>query len=164
MSAVTAEAPAPRDPVTERILKGAPGPTPSAETRKKTAKSSPKPDNPKPAKPKESKPKPSAAEQQAALVGIAEKIAKSTRIQNLTVEPRQSGKVAVIVITDDAGARILAYVRHPKQDQFASVEVAHYGRYERGVYEDVKSAAAAVKTSERRKPRVKAETGEKLKS
>jgi hypothetical protein len=83
------------------------------------------------------------------LQGLATKIAKATRIKDASAEMRQKNKVAVIVYD----GRVLAYLRPRKKG--VNVEVVHYGHRnsERVNCPDVKSAATAVKTSERRKPK-----------
>lgn len=85
------------------------------------------------------------------LEELAQKVAHASRIKDVSVELVQGGKAAVIVLD----GRKLAYVRTSRKG--ISVELTHYGRYERGVYEDVRAADAAVRTSERRKPKQRAE-------
>ena len=86
----------------------------------------------------------------ADLLALATKIAKATRIKDATVEVVQGGKAAVIVYD----GRKLAYVRG-RPDRIALV-VCHYGAEDRASHETVAAAAAAVKTSARRKPKAKA--------
>jgi mRNA-degrading endonuclease toxin of MazEF toxin-antitoxin module len=88
----------------------------------------------------------------AAMIAEVEKVAKATRIKGLTVETRQAGKRPVIMLADDAGTRLIAYVspvtRGPKAGGF-NVEVADYGGYRRETVADVAAAAAMIKTSGR---------------
>lgn len=92
---------------------------------------------------------------------LVEKVARATRIRGIGVETRQASKRPVIVITDDAGTRILAYVDPIHRGDNAGgyrVEVADYGAYRRVMAPDVQSAAAAVKTSARRTPKAPAKS------
>lgn len=85
---------------------------------------------------------------------LVEKVRRATRIRGTVVEARQNGTRHVIVIEDDAGKRILAYC-DPRRGGKFRVHVQHYGREEQMTVESVDAAAAAVKTSERRKPKPK---------
>jgi hypothetical protein len=83
------------------------------------------------------------------LEALATKIAKATRLKDASAEMRQKGKVAVVMFD----GRVLAYLRPRKKG--VNVEVVGYGHRnsERVNCPDVKSAAAAVKTSGRRNPK-----------
>jgi mRNA-degrading endonuclease toxin of MazEF toxin-antitoxin module len=91
-------------------------------------------------------------------IALVEKVAKATRLQGVSVESRQNGKRPVIVLSDDDGTRLLAYVSPITRGEHAggfALEIADYGKYRRESVADVAAAAKAVKTSQRVKPKAK---------
>jgi hypothetical protein len=67
----------------------------------------------------------------------------------------------VILIEDDAGKRILAYVTPHKRGGGFGLHVQDYGGERRVSTENVQAAAKAVKSSKRRQPKAtKAKAGE----
>lgn len=103
---------------------------------------------------KSAAPKPAVETTPEALAAQVEKVAKATRLRGVAVEVRQNGTRPVVTIEDDAGKRILAYVSPLKRGGFR-IHVQDYGVERVLTVEDVAAAAALVKTSERRQPKVK---------
>lgn len=93
-------------------------------------------------------------------LALVEQVAKATKLDGVSVETRQKSKRPVIVITDEHGTRLLAYVSPITQGAQAggfAIEIADYGDYRRESVKTVAAAAKAVKTSKRVKPKAKPE-------
>lgn len=93
---------------------------------------------------------------QATMIAAVQQVADATKLEGVSVETRQQGKRAVILITDEHGTRLLAYVT-PKKAGGYSVEIADYGAYRRDSAKTPAAAAKLVKTSARVKPKAKPE-------